>query len=192
MQIHHGDRLLVAALGGPHRCLSSAMRHGGLAVATQVAWVQVHNTDLPIGVDPFDVMDARLRAGGVVDAVGLMTSRSLEHFLTARRIVDDVQVDVLATVGLSNALRIGDLPGFIGSPPGTINVLARLSVPLTDAALVEAIAMAAEARTAAVREANVPSRRSGAPSTGTGTERRARTLMVPGGDPMKPGRSPIR
>lgn len=172
MEIEHRDRLLVVELGGVHRCLSSAMWRGGLVTAARVAWVEVRNAELPVGLDPFALMHQRLEAGGVAEAVGLMTSRPLRHFLTnaGRAASGAAAVDVLATVGLSNALRIGDPPGFIGAPPGTINILARVSAPLTDAALVEAVSLVAEARTAAVREADWPSRRTGRPSTGTGTD----------------------
>ena len=53
---------------------------------------------------------------------------------------------------------------------GTINLLVRLSTPLSPAAMVEAISIAAEARTAAVTAAGWPSRRSGNIATGTGTD----------------------
>jgi adenosylcobinamide amidohydrolase len=74
----------------------------------------------------------------------------------------------VATVGLGNALAAGDPPGPLAL--GTINVLAQLSHPLEDGAFAEALALAAEARTAAVLAARVPSQRSGEPATGTGTD----------------------
>jgi adenosylcobinamide amidohydrolase len=75
---------------------------------------------------------------------------------------------VVATVGLGNALRVGDpaLP----AASGTINLLCRLSVPLSPTAALEALTIAAEARTVAVREAALPSRRSGRFASGTGTD----------------------
>jgi adenosylcobinamide amidohydrolase len=74
-------------------------------------------------------------------------------------------------VGLSNAVRVGDSPGpLAGVQVGTINLLCAVSVPLTEAAALEAASIAVEARTAAVLEARHPSRRSGAPATGTGTD----------------------
>jgi adenosylcobinamide amidohydrolase len=53
---------------------------------------------------------------------------------------------------------------------GTINVLAVVSVPLTDGALVEAVALASEARTAALVPFAVPSVVSGQVASGTGTD----------------------
>jgi adenosylcobinamide amidohydrolase len=45
-----------------------------------------------------------------------------------------------------------------------------VSGALTEGALVEALAIAAEARTLAILEASLPSRVSGLPATGTGTD----------------------
>jgi adenosylcobinamide amidohydrolase len=72
------------------------------------------------------------------------------------------------TVGLGNALRAGDPP--LPAKVGTINVLCRLSMPLSDAALLEALALAAEARTLAVLECRYPSVVSELPASGTGTD----------------------
>jgi adenosylcobinamide amidohydrolase len=74
----------------------------------------------------------------------------------------------IATVGLGNALRAGDPPG--RATPGTINLLCRLNLALSPEAQLEALALAAEARTLAVREASVASTRSGLPASGTGTD----------------------
>ena len=81
----------------------------------------------------------------------------------------DVRSRCIATVGLGNALRAGDPPGPAGRI-GTINLLCHVDVPLTDEALLEAMSIATEARTASVLEAAVPSLRSGLPATGTGTD----------------------
>ena len=64
---------------------------------------------------------------------------------------------------------MGDPPSDVDGP-GTINLLAWLSVPLAEGALVEALSIATEARTAAVLESGLPSARSGRPATGTGTD----------------------
>ncbi len=83
-----------------------------------------------------------------------------EHGTTAR---------CVATVGLGNALRAGDPAGIAGRI-GTINLLVHVDVPLTAVGLLEACAIATEAKTAAVHEAGIVSRRSGRPATGTGTD----------------------
>jgi adenosylcobinamide amidohydrolase len=53
---------------------------------------------------------------------------------------------------------------------GTINLLCRVSIGLTEEALLEASAIAAEGRTAAVLAAGLLSPLTGRPATGTGTD----------------------
>ncbi len=168
ISLERRERMVLARLGTPHRLLSSALHGGGLTVAQDVVWTYFRNTDLPLGADPLALLTARLSEAGLTDAVAMMTSRDLTHVHTATAESEGIRAEAVATVGLSNALRVGDPPGF--APLGTINLLIRLSAPLTDAALVEAICVVAEARTAAVSAASWPSRRTGEPATGTGTD----------------------
>jgi adenosylcobinamide amidohydrolase len=169
------DRFLVARLPGPHDVLSWAVVGGGRRRAEVVAWHQVVNRELGPDTDPRALLRGRLADAGIPDAVGLLTSASLAGYTDVERECDGVAVRCVATVGLGNALRAGDPPG-IGSTiaaaagVGTINLLVRVSVPLGEEALAEALALAAEARTLAVVEAGVRSLRSGLPATGTGTD----------------------
>ena len=64
---------------------------------------------------------------------------------------------------------MGD-PATYDEKPGTINVIVAVNRPLTDAALVEAVAIVTEAKTRALSEALVKSTVSEAPATGTGTD----------------------
>jgi adenosylcobinamide amidohydrolase len=91
-------------------------------------------------------------------------------------------VRTVATVGLDNARRAGDRWAVAGPAAGTINVASRASLPVSDAALLEMLALAAEARAMAVLEAGVRSRRSGLPATGTGTD--CIVVAAPCGDPV--------
>jgi adenosylcobinamide amidohydrolase len=74
------------------------------------------------------------------------------------------------TAGFSNALRVGDRATVPSTHAGTINIVVMANRPLTSAAMVEAVQIAAEARALAVLEAGIKSVRSGAPATGTGTD----------------------
>jgi adenosylcobinamide amidohydrolase len=103
------------------------------------------------------------------EAVGLLTSRDLAAHVVQSARHGDVVARCVATVGLGNALRAGDAP-VPGERAGTINVLCHVSVPLSELASLEALALAAEARTCALLEAGLPSRTSGQPATGTGTD----------------------
>ncbi len=184
------DRFLVARLPGAHDMLSWAVVGGGRRRAETVAWHQVFNRELSPDTDPRALLRERLRGAGIPDAVGLLTSASLEAYTDVARECDGTSARCVATVGLGNALRAGDPPG-VGSTiaaakVGTINLLVRVSAPLAEEALAETLALAAEARTLAVLEAGVLSLRSGLPATGTGTDCVvvAAPLAEPGGEPL--------
>lgn len=162
-------RWLVVRLPGPHAVLSWAIVNGGRRTASAVAWREVRDAELRPPVDPARFLAGALGAAGLGDAVGLLTSASLAHHAVAERSEAGVAGRCVATVGLGNALRAGDPPG-PAARIGTINLLCQLSVPLGEPALVEALSIAAEARTLAVLEAGVPSRVSCGLATGTGTD----------------------
>jgi adenosylcobinamide amidohydrolase len=120
-------------------------------------------------VDPRRFLRDRLEREGLASAVGLLTSRRVASYSTAVAEEPDVAALCVATVGLGNALRAGDPPGVAGRI-GTINILVHVDTALSDAALLEASAIATEAKGAIVHEAGVRSRRTGRPATGTGTD----------------------
>ncbi|HEX5062616.1 MAG TPA: adenosylcobinamide amidohydrolase [Kofleriaceae bacterium] len=169
MTVQLAPRLLVVRFAEPQRVVSWAMLGGGLGRTRAVAWVEVRNDELRPPVDPCELARTRLEAAGIADAVTLMTSRDLRPYVDLERTYRDVSCRCIATVGLGNALRAGDPPGPDGRI-GTINVLCCVSVGLTDEALLEALALASEARSLAVREAEVASPISGLPASGTGTD----------------------
>jgi adenosylcobinamide amidohydrolase len=175
---------LIADLGAPHDVLSWAVVGGGRRAAEAVAWREVRNADLPPAVDPERFLAEGLAGIGLPQAVGFLTSRALDAYVEVERGAEEAWARCVATVGLGNALRAGDPPG-LGARLGTINVLCQLSSPLTESALIEALAIAAEARTAAVLEAGVPSRRSGLPATGTGTDCIAVAAPSASGGPLR-------
>ncbi len=152
-------RRLVVPLGGPHRtlswALSSAAAGGGLIRADTVVWQEV---------DGVEIVDTAVAATTIL----MLTSRDVSTFEVAVCESGDFRVRAVATVGLGNALAAGDPPGPMR--PGTINLLVQCSHPLEDGALAEGMALAAEARTAVVVSARIPSRRSTRIATGTGTD----------------------
>ncbi len=162
-------RRLVVRLGGPHAVLSWAIVNGGRRTASEVVWCEVRDEELRPPVDPVRLLRERLADACLPEAVGLLTSRALGQHVVVERESNGGRARCVATVGLGNALRAGDPPGPAGRI-GTINLLCQLSVPLSDLALLEALSIATEARTAAVLEAGIASRRSGEPATGTGTD----------------------
>jgi adenosylcobinamide amidohydrolase len=159
---------LVVAFDEPHQVLSWAPLRPGLQVARRVAWLEVRNADLPPEVDPVDIIRQRVAAAGLDDAVTLVTSRDISRYQLARATVEDQHVRCIATVGLSNSERVGTR---LHQPPpfaGTINLLVHVGTPLSEAAMLEALSIATEARTAAVIESRVE--RGGVAITGTGTD----------------------
>lgn len=160
------------------RAISSAVLGGGV---TPASWF------LNAGVgddyahhDPERHLEEIARGLGYRGAgVGMLTAAPVEHVSTA----NDDGVLVWATVGIREPLwaaRRSD----VGSrarrvhTPGTINILAWIPVSLEEAALVNAIATATEAKAQALLERQIP---------GTGTATDAICIASP-----QPGVSPER
>jgi adenosylcobinamide amidohydrolase len=163
------DRWLVLRFAAEHDVLSWAPHRGGLGRASAVAWHRVRDDELRPPVDAKELLRTRMREAGLDGAVGLMTSRRLDAYADVTVAWGAVWARAVVTVGLGNALRAGDPPGAAGRI-GTINVACQVSVGLTEEALIEAAAIAVEARTIAVLESGVTSRVTGLAATGTGTD----------------------
>lgn len=134
-----------------------------------VAWYQVTAEELKPPVNPRDFLQSRLKEASLTKAVGLLTSADLDAYAESEKKAEGITVRSVATVGVHNALRVGDPPR-AAEPVGTINLLTQISVPLSKEAFLEALSIAAEARTAAVLESGIPSVESAKPATGTGTD----------------------
>ncbi len=158
---------LIARFAEPQRTLGWSLLHPGFAVVTDIVWVEVRDGDLGPSVDAPALLKARLAEAALPDALGFMTSRDIRRHHLCRRRSEAVEAACLTTVGLSNGERVGSRRRR-GAHVGTINTLVHVSVPLTDGAMVEAISIVAEARTAAIVESRREAR--GAAITGTGTD----------------------
>ncbi|MQY09428.1 adenosylcobinamide amidohydrolase [Actinomadura macrotermitis] len=159
-----GARLATTVLRLPPgtRAISSAMLGGGIGPA---GWVL--NAQVPGGYARMDPLDhlAEMAASLGLDGPGvaMMTAASVDRTVQAA----DGQVQVCATVGLR-------VPTWAAAPegtadpelapmrldgsyePGTINIVVAVPVPLADAALVNAVITATEAKTQALLEAGYP------------------------------------
>lgn len=178
MSVVQDGRWLVASFATSVRACSWAIARGGLVDAAHVAWLEVRDQDLRPPVDAAEFVRERLRERGLEHAVGLLTSRNVSTYRDVTRESSGLRARCLATVGLGNALRAGDPPGVSGRI-GTINLLLHVNTPLTDMALLEASAIATEAKAAAVLEAGIASRSSNRPATGTGTDCTVVTCQLP-------------
>ena len=159
---------LLATFAVPHRVLSWSMLRPGFQTAHRVAWLEIHNRDLPPEVDAEQVIRERVGRAGLDDSVVFVTSRNIRRHHLERVAVETERATCLTTVGLSNGERVGVR---LHQPPplaGTINTLVQVSRPLSEAALIEALSIATEARTTAVLDSG--ERRKGVAVTGTGTD----------------------
>jgi adenosylcobinamide amidohydrolase len=174
------ERFIEVDFGVPQRTLSWAIVGGGFGMHRRVVWHFVTRAELTEDVDVVAMYKARLAARGLDSAVGLLTARYLRDYADVRAQHGAVAGRAIVTSGLGNALRAGDPPEHKSTvssraePPastvGTINVLCHLSVRLSDAAMLEALALASEARTLALLELKYPSVLTKRPATGTGTD----------------------
>jgi len=170
VEVQHKPPHLKVAFDGPQEVLSWAIVGGGRCQANSVVWREVCNADLPTDLDPRAWYREHLHAVfGQEAMVGLLTSRRLHAYQDIGKSADGLAVRCVATVGLGNAVRAGDMAG-MDRAVGTINILCWVSCPLSEEAMLEALALASEAKALGIREAEVPSIVSAAPASGTGTD----------------------
>ncbi|MEM9736389.1 MAG: adenosylcobinamide amidohydrolase [Pseudomonadota bacterium] len=174
---------LVADLGAALRVLSWSLTKPGFVEARRIVWREVRNADLPEDLDAEAWLRAELAAAGHAEAVAFLTSRDIRRVSHMSHEVEGVWAETVATVGLSNAERVGHRRTH-PQGPGTINIALQLSAPMTDAALIEALSIAVEARTTAVLEHGP--RVAAGPATGTGTDCVA--VAAPAGDLQHAGK----
>ncbi len=192
------DGTLIVELPRPVRVLSSAPRGGGFAKARTILNRQVP-ADPPGGArkpagpgrwrDPARELGAVAKRLGVdVRCVGLMTAVPMRHVVACRAADGSLWVDCFVTVGVNNAVRVGESVGTSNgrrsSPAGTINIILITNARLPASAMVCAVQVATEAKTAALFAARVLSRKTGRlGATGTGTDA---VVVAAGADPVGP------
>ncbi|MGW7312801.1 adenosylcobinamide amidohydrolase [Streptomyces sp. NPDC054854] len=144
--------MLLWVPGRSRRMISSAPLGGGIGERRWVLNAQVAHGYRRM--DP-DVHLAGLaaRAGAPGPGVGLMTAASVAD----HGVASDGGVRALASAGLGVRGWAADpAPGVPGPrPAGTINIVVSVPVALSDAALVNAVATATEAKVQALRDAGV-------------------------------------
>ena len=164
-----GERLPMALWhpGRGYRMISTGVLGGGLGPRE---WVL--NAQVPAAyarTDPAGHLRGLARGLGLTGpGIGLLTAAQVSDLVERQ----DEEVQAAATVGLR-------VPTWAAAPPGrpdpelagTINLIVALPVPLTDAAFVNAVATATEAKVQAVLEAGF---------AGTGTATDAVCIAAPG------------
>jgi adenosylcobinamide amidohydrolase len=158
---------LDVALPRVMRALSWAPYGGGLVATDRILWREVRNADLTPDFDAYGWFEGEM-AARAPGAVGLLTSRDIGGWRLAEATVEGVRAAALATVGLSNAESVGARLPWHPAEYGTINLAVVLDAGLTEAAQLEAMSVAVQARTAAVMTAGL--HLATGLATGTGTD----------------------
>lgn len=155
-------------LGATCQVLSWAVNRPGLVTASRILWREVRNADLPPELDVDAWLSDELRHRKSTDAVTFLTSRDIRQFTQSTITIGATHAHAVATVGFSNAERVGHRVDRAGEGWGTINLALYLTANLTEGAMLETMSIAAQARTAAVLDAklDLPTGR----ATGTGTD----------------------
>jgi len=190
---HIRHHTLVVDLGCRLRILSSAPRGGGFVRSRYILNHQVPADPVmaPTPLEPCKWCDPARYLGRLAAEVGadsrcvaLMTAVPLRNLVVLREDAEGLWVEGFLTVGVSNAVRAGDPSTHRPkAAPGTINIILVTNAHLSAAAMVGAVQVVAEAKTAALAEARVLSTVTGAPATGTGTDA---TVVASGdGSPIK-------
>lgn len=155
-------------LGTEMQVLSWTINRPGFVRARQLLWREVRNADLTPDLDVSAWLNAELCARDAADAVTFLTSRDVRCYTDHKVQIADTIAHAVATVGLSNAERVGYRVDRSGKDWGTINVGLRLNQPMSQTALLEAMSIAVQARTAAVMDAGLAL--AAGVATGTGTD----------------------
>ncbi len=163
---------LIIQLPELHRVLSWASLGGGAGRARTIVNHQVIMGDRAATEHPRQYLARLMASLGVAPrlAVAMMTGVDIRKTAYAGARRGDLMVGAWCTAGCSNALRIGDRATVGLARPCTINLALVVSQRLSPAAMVEALAMATEARVAAVYDAGILSTRTNRLATGTGTD----------------------
>tara|TARA_R110002012_G_scaffold23596_1_gene79936 strand:- start:3319 stop:3990 length:672 start_codon:yes stop_codon:yes gene_type:complete len=159
---------LTFDLGRDMQILSWAINRPGFVTARRIVWREVRNSDLPKGMDVREWLGTALQSQGHSDAVAFLTSRNVSFFTQSTAKIRRTTAHCVATVGLSNAERVGSRVDRQAQDWGTINVAVRLNSGLSQTGLIETLSIATQARTAAILDAGLALPTGLA--TGTGTD----------------------
>jgi adenosylcobinamide hydrolase len=183
------QRTFIIEFGKLHRVLSSAPRGGGLVRARSILNHYVQANPLLRGdqgrpdrngrtqwTDPARYLGrvaSRLKAASPI--VALMTAVPMEQLVKDREESGGIWVECFCTVGVTNAVRAGEPGSHDGrrrrcDRVGTINIILVTNATLAVPAMVGAVQVVTESKTAALMEKSVRSSSGVRYATGTGTD----------------------
>ncbi|WP_454061206.1 adenosylcobinamide amidohydrolase [Candidatus Nitrospira salsa] len=175
------DRTLVIPFTSTRRIISSAVYGGGIVHANGILNHQVINQKSPAydfsrEKDPsryLGELAKRLKVHG--RCVGLMTAVDMRCLVLQRVEAEGLWIEGFFTVGVSNAVRAGDaivtqLPTKTEIKIGTINIILITNARLSSAAMVCAVGVATESKTAMLFSEDIKNMSGTHVATGTGTD----------------------
>ncbi len=173
--LDHAQNHIHVEFCTPHQVISSAVLNGGIVQASHLVNLRVPKRWASLEAPEVTLAKYCADACWSGTIVGMMTAASMDSFRMARESVQDIDVVVLVTSGLSNPRRVGDRAEHRKMAPqseeiGTINIIAMTSAILPGPAMVEALMIVTEAKSAALQEAGIRSPVSNKIATGTGTD----------------------
>ena len=194
LEIHRENKMIYAKFLCPHKAISTCKVNGGLR--NDLRYMFNHQSCEPKGhyresldlaiYHPAEYLETLCKSQNLVPekSACLSTATNMNHAIIKSADYQGVEVIAVSTGGVeTNAVRVGDPASYseangqfeiINDSPydvqGTINIMVFISKELNSGALVSAIGIATEAKTAAMQELAVNSRYSGGLATGTGTD----------------------
>ncbi len=161
------NEALIVHSDAPLRMVSSSVTGGGFVSARAI--INMHVDKNYNCASPADDLRALAARRGISDPFqGFMTAVYLNKTQSVTLREGDLTVTALVTAGVSNATSAGEsMPAAL--TPGTINLILLLDTNLTPAALVNAVILVTEAKTASLYKHNVRTS-AGLAATGTSTD----------------------
>ncbi|MCJ8013178.1 adenosylcobinamide amidohydrolase [Paenibacillus sp. KQZ6P-2] len=168
LTLKQGERHVLLQLPSMVETMGSAVHGGGVTRLRRIANIYVDRSyDCS---DPVrDVMEWLREWRYPIDTTaGLLTAVQLRYASVMEAKNAEAAVFCCATSGTSNAARAGSerttFPAYI---PGTVNIMLMIDAKLTQAAMINAVMTAVEAKAAALADLNVRDSENGLVATGT-------------------------
>ncbi len=178
-RVERTDGHVLVSFDTDRPALGSAVHNGGSRLLRHVLNLHVRHDPLDgpglqAHADPEETLARYAQDLGLAGVTaGMMTAASMASLRTVCLTASGLSVAALVTAGLSNALAAGDPAACqdgAPQPAGTINQVLVVEAALTEAAFVEAVQVATEAKAGLLAARGVKSTVSGRPATGTGTD----------------------
>ncbi|MFF2482542.1 adenosylcobinamide amidohydrolase [Paenibacillus sp. NPDC058071] len=170
LEFAEGNRIVTES-PVPLRTISNAVHMGGAAEADKIV-----NWKVPLDYssdDPVLDISERMNEWGCDPArtVGLLTAAKLTHAAVAEEQGDRFSLLCCTTAGTGNGARAGVLRRtYSAYEAGTINIVVLIDGEMTDAAMVNAVLTATEAKAAALQDLKLVDAETGLTATGTTTD----------------------